>query len=270
MLIREGSSHMSHYKTLGVSQGATDEDIKVAYRRKMRESHPDIPGGSTEKAAEVTYAYSILSNYTSKLDYDKTLAPKETTNVRTSAYSSQRHKQEDPAPFVPKYTATPNVSNRSQSDDTTTKVAPPIDFEPTLIKLGYKRSRFLDLVLATTLGKVVGVVSALSIIVSLTSFVVGLQEIESWSNGLAFTAGAMMVGSIASYLIKPLRHPWLFTISVILFVGIPLDHINGFQFLPNILEGLSLSAAVTIPGLGLSSEDVVPQLQWAEPRVESY
>jgi hypothetical protein len=238
---------MSHYKTLGVSQSATEDEIKVAYRRKMRESHPDIPGGSTEKAADVTYAYSILSSYTSKLDYDKSLAPKETTSVRTSAYSSQRNKQEDTAPFVPKYAATPNTSSRNQPDDTTTKVAPPIDFEPTLIKLGYKRYSFLDLVLATTLGKFVGVVSALSIIVALTSFVVGVQEIDSLPTGLAFTAGAMMVGSIASYLIKPLRHPWLFTMSVILFVGIPLDHINGFQFLPNILEGLSLSATVTIP-----------------------
>lgn len=44
---------------LGIIPGATKEDIKRAYREKVKEIHPDN-GGSTEKFEEVTAAYNTL------------------------------------------------------------------------------------------------------------------------------------------------------------------------------------------------------------------
>ena len=53
-----------YYGTLGVAQGATDDEIKKAYRRLARELHPDVnPDPSAqERFKEVTKAYEVLSD----------------------------------------------------------------------------------------------------------------------------------------------------------------------------------------------------------------
>lgn len=53
------------YKILGVSEGASQEEIKKAYRKKTRECHPDMhPDDPTAaaKMAEVNEAYDMLMN----------------------------------------------------------------------------------------------------------------------------------------------------------------------------------------------------------------
>jgi DnaJ family protein C protein 19 len=45
---------------LGLREGATDEQIAVAYRQLMRKVHPDTPGGSTYLAAQVNQARAVL------------------------------------------------------------------------------------------------------------------------------------------------------------------------------------------------------------------
>lgn len=44
---------------LGVSPGASEADIRSAYRRKMARAHPDL-GGSTEEAAKLSAARDAL------------------------------------------------------------------------------------------------------------------------------------------------------------------------------------------------------------------
>lgn len=59
---------MDPYKVLGVSPGATQEQIKTAYRTLVKKYHPDKyadnPLGdlAEEKMAEINQAYDILSN----------------------------------------------------------------------------------------------------------------------------------------------------------------------------------------------------------------
>ena len=53
------------YKVLGISQNATQDEIKKAYRRKAREYHPDLhpnDPAATQKMNEVNQAYEMLSN----------------------------------------------------------------------------------------------------------------------------------------------------------------------------------------------------------------
>jgi hypothetical protein len=50
---------------LGVSEDATDEEIKAAYRRLMKEEHPDTHDGeeaATARAAEINAAYQEAMN----------------------------------------------------------------------------------------------------------------------------------------------------------------------------------------------------------------
>lgn len=49
------------YSTLGVPPDATPAEIKAAYKRKAKETHPDA-GGDAEKFQQVTLAHRILSD----------------------------------------------------------------------------------------------------------------------------------------------------------------------------------------------------------------
>ena len=53
------------YEVLGVSQNATPDEIKKAYRKKVKQYHPDLNPGdatATEKMNEVNEAYDMLTN----------------------------------------------------------------------------------------------------------------------------------------------------------------------------------------------------------------
>jgi curved DNA-binding protein len=63
-----------YYKTLGVERGASDADIKKAYRKLARQYHPDInPGNSAAetKFKEINEAYEVLSDKDKREKYDR-------------------------------------------------------------------------------------------------------------------------------------------------------------------------------------------------------
>ena len=63
----------SLYDTLDISQDASAEEIKKAYRRLARKYHPDVnkDAGAEEKFKEINAAYEILSDEQKRRQYDQ-------------------------------------------------------------------------------------------------------------------------------------------------------------------------------------------------------
>ena len=63
-----------YYEVLGVSRGASEDEIKKAYKKMARKYHPDLnPGDKTaeEKFKEVNEAYEVLSDADKTARYDQ-------------------------------------------------------------------------------------------------------------------------------------------------------------------------------------------------------
>ena len=63
-----------YYEVLGVSPQATAEEIKQAYRRLARESHPDRnpdDPSAEERFKELAAAYEVLSDPERRANYDR-------------------------------------------------------------------------------------------------------------------------------------------------------------------------------------------------------
>lgn len=58
------------YSALGLSKGASKDDIKKAFRRLAVQHHPD-KGGDPEKFKEIAHAYEVLSDDNKKTEYDR-------------------------------------------------------------------------------------------------------------------------------------------------------------------------------------------------------
>lgn len=61
----------NYYDILGVSKGASQDDIKRAFRKKAHEHHPDKGNGNAEKFKEINEAYQVLSDADKRSRYDQ-------------------------------------------------------------------------------------------------------------------------------------------------------------------------------------------------------
>lgn len=61
-----------YYKTLGVNAGASDDEIKAAYRKLARKYHPDKnkDAGAEDKFKSVSEAYEVLHDKQKRASYD--------------------------------------------------------------------------------------------------------------------------------------------------------------------------------------------------------
>ena len=63
-----------YYEVLGLKRGASDDEIKKAYRRLVKEYHPDLHPGDKSfeaKTMELNEAYGVLSDPEKKAKYDQ-------------------------------------------------------------------------------------------------------------------------------------------------------------------------------------------------------
>ena len=63
-----------YYEVLGISKGATEEEIKKAYRQKAKQYHPDLNPDDPDadaKFKEVNEAYEVLSDSEKRARYDQ-------------------------------------------------------------------------------------------------------------------------------------------------------------------------------------------------------
>lgn len=60
-----------YYKVLGVEKGASQDEIKKAFRKLAHQYHPDKPTGDEEKFKEANEAYQVLGDEEKRKTYDQ-------------------------------------------------------------------------------------------------------------------------------------------------------------------------------------------------------
>ncbi len=68
------STPIDHYAALGVSRQASDEEVKKAYRKLVRQWHPDVNPGNREaeeRFKQITAAFEVLSDAEKRKLYDE-------------------------------------------------------------------------------------------------------------------------------------------------------------------------------------------------------
>ena len=60
-----------YYKVLGVSDKATEKEIKAAYRKLSKQYHPDASGGNEERFKEISAAFDVVGDPEKRKEYDE-------------------------------------------------------------------------------------------------------------------------------------------------------------------------------------------------------
>ncbi|HBD7143808.1 TPA: DnaJ domain-containing protein [Legionella pneumophila] len=84
-----------YYKIMGVSQDASEKDIKMAYRKLARKYHPDISKepDAEERFKEMAEAYEVLKDPKKRSEYDQYLKYKE-FNPQNDGFTGRRTQEQ--------------------------------------------------------------------------------------------------------------------------------------------------------------------------------
>src|SRR5438067_636943 len=89
---RLGRTHVDPYRVLGVSVGASQQDITRAYRRAVQHAHPDAQPHDPQAVARfraLTDAYELLRDPGRRADYDRYHPAPEPSPGGTRRYSTE-------------------------------------------------------------------------------------------------------------------------------------------------------------------------------------
>lgn len=94
------------YDTLGVAPDASDEEIKAAFRKAAKESHPDVAPGNDERFRDVSNAWEILGDKDKRAKYDAGEMHQEWASNKAKAAPEKKPAPKDTSPDpVPEPTA---------------------------------------------------------------------------------------------------------------------------------------------------------------------
>ena len=68
------SSKRDYYEVLSVGRGASEQELKSAYKRLAKQYHPDVNPGdqaAEDRFKEIAEAYAVLSNPEQRARYDR-------------------------------------------------------------------------------------------------------------------------------------------------------------------------------------------------------
>ncbi len=108
------------YEVLGVSRGASEDEIKQAYRRLAKQYHPDLhPGDAAcaKKMNEINEAYDLLKNpqaYQAYRQQQQQSAYQQAYRQQQSAYQQQNQQYYDPFGFWTSQTGSQDGQDPSQ------------------------------------------------------------------------------------------------------------------------------------------------------------
>ena len=60
-----------YYKVLGVEKGASQDEVKKAFRKLAHQYHPDKSSGNEAKFKEINEAYQVVGNAEKRKQYDQ-------------------------------------------------------------------------------------------------------------------------------------------------------------------------------------------------------
>lgn len=108
------------YKVLGITQTATDDEVKKAYRAKARETHPDLhPELDASAFQEVEDAREVLSDKEMRASYDKEWTSYQAKQAKPKQESSSAKKAQEKS--TPKSEAKRKTSQANDTHQSSTK-----------------------------------------------------------------------------------------------------------------------------------------------------
>lgn len=93
-----------YYAVLGLAKGASDDEIKQAYRKLAMKHHPDREGGDEVRFKEIKEAYEVLSDSAKRKSYD-------------SRSSEKSYKWTDFDEILKKYQFYEDIAKKKKYDD---------------------------------------------------------------------------------------------------------------------------------------------------------
>jgi molecular chaperone DnaJ len=88
----------NYYAILGISSHASPDDIRAAYRRLVKEFHPDCYDGTSNRFLDIQEAYSTLSESASRRQYDRRVAR---SRAKRPMAHSPGGRSPSPEPLIP-------------------------------------------------------------------------------------------------------------------------------------------------------------------------